>query len=133
MYLFSELRASGLLMLLGISSAFAATVTVQMPNAEVLSDQLRAIGLEHFVEKSGIVERIAGQRLYALGVATAVEIAMHNYTEYLKRNMPAGMSNVLLFQMLMYKPLLFKTLLQDFPKESLEELRENGIYEPIQE
>jgi hypothetical protein len=92
--------------------------TLKMPAESILNDRLHGQGFDHFMEKTGIVQRIAGQELHPGGVVLAVELALHDYDEVLKKGMPAAMARQMSFLMQMRKSQLLDAILQDIPEAS---------------
>ena len=100
---------------------------VKMPPAQDLHERLR--DFKHFVEKTNIVNELAGKELQVLSVAVAVDASLYFYNKYLEKGgMQPQKARVMQMQM---RPFLFKALLQYSP-EALRELKEKGIYKPIE-
>ncbi|HRN78023.1 MAG TPA: hypothetical protein PLU71_02195 [Candidatus Dependentiae bacterium] len=107
-----------------LSAAMDQTIT--MPKAEVLRDRLSSIGCDHLMEKTTIVQQLAGKEIRGLGVGVVVETILYDYNEYCKEGMPAHMAKITAVQMLMHKPLIIRELLKDHP-DIVEELTKAGI------
>ena len=90
-----------------------------LPSANVLRERLNENGFGYFMEKTKIVEQLAGQQQYALGVAVTVECALYDFNEYLKNPTMAAMMN-------RSKSKLVETILKDNPK-AIEELKGHNI------
>lgn len=105
----------------GSSSETASTESevLTLPSVQVLKQRLAAHGFDHFEEKTQIAEKLGGQKKVPMGVAVAVELALHDYAQNLQNPMIA-------FMMQMRKPELLEILLQDFP-DALTELRAHGL------
>lgn len=95
---------------------------------EEVQEKLGNIGLSYFMEKTDIVNSLEGPKV-ALGVAMAVELAYADYYEYTQKGMPAQMFRMNQIQMEMHKPLIYETLLKEYPS-ALAELQQHGMYKP---
>lgn len=95
---------------------------------EVLKANLSDLGLDHFMEKTDIVNSLQGTKA-PLGVAMAVELAYADYYEYMQQAMPASMFRMTQVQMEMHKPLIYQKLLKEYPT-ALAELEQLGMYKP---
>jgi len=95
----------------------AANSTVKLPPSHVLTERLCAIGLNHFIENTELIERVAEQNLTPSSIGTIVENCLDDYREHIPR-----MSAM----MCLYKPRIIKTILQDYP-QAIEQLKKEGI------
>lgn len=102
--------------------------TCTMPSAEVIRERFQ--GFDHFLEKTNLVQQLAGQEKHPFGVAMAVDLALHDYNAYLAKGTPAPMLRMLQAQNQMNKPLFIRLLLQDCPT-ALTELEKAGLYKPV--
>lgn len=102
-----------------VAGASLQAVLITLPEATVLTARLQQAGFDHFIEKTNIVKNLAGQQKEALGVSTAVELALYDYNQYLKNPVMATM-------MQMRKPQLIEALLQDSP-DAIKELKDLGV------
>lgn len=117
MKLFSlSLSLSLIVLLSSISSSYAVLVT--MPDAKILQERLSAHGFDHFMEKTRIVQQLAGQQKEALGVAMAVELALYDYCQ----SLPPMMQSL----MTMRKPQLIEALLEG-QSAAIQELKDNKL------
>lgn len=57
-------------------------MAIQLPSSEVLKARLRKQGHDHFLEKTGLHEKLGSKKLNSLGVLVAVELALHDYDKY---------------------------------------------------
>ena len=101
------------------ASSQQAKSVITLPSAQVLSQRLRQIGLDHYLEKSRIDQQLGGQKKYPMGVALAVELSLHDYV----KGTPMPMLSTM---MQMRKPEIIETILQDHP-EAIAELKEVGL------
>lgn len=102
---------------------------IVMPHKDVLYKRLANIGLTHFMEKTNIIQVLADQEKYPIGVAMAVELAIDDYINYMCKNSPQPQRCPTAILMSMHRSLIYKVLLEDYP-EALDELRHQGIYNP---
>ena len=84
-------------------------VSVTMPDAQELTKRLTALGLDHFAEKSGILELVAGKTKNPIFLAADVEQAAKSYCELV--NYP--MMTLLIESS---KPSIRRALVQDSPE-----------------
>jgi len=68
----------------------------QLPKAQVLNQAIlppgrEYLGMEYFLEKSGLIEKIADRQLRETGIYMAVALAFYDYGKYIKENMPPAM------------------------------------------
>lgn len=104
---------------------------ITMPNKAVLRERLKAINMDHFMEKTNILDVLADKKKAVLGVNIAMELAIADYRKYLTQGPGASpATRPLLAAFLMNKPLLIEALLKDHP-EGLSALQEAGLYQPI--
>ena len=100
------------------SPSYSMQQLLKMPKESILNDRLQEQGFDHFMEKTGIVQRIAGRDLYPGGVVMAVELALADYDENLKKGMPAAMARQMSVIMQMRKSQLLDAILGDIPGAS---------------
>ena len=88
-----------------------ANRSFQLPNARILKQAMSDLGMEYFLEKTGMLYKIAGRRLNEMGIYIAVDLAYYDYHKYLKNNMPQPMleAAIILEDM---KPLLIDTIIR---------------------
>jgi len=103
---------------------------IKMPDAQTLQQRLSNKGFGHFAEKTNIVDELAEQEKFPMGIAVSIELSYSDYAENLKEGMPAPMANMAMMQMERNKPILFEALLQDH-KEALQKLEQLGVYKPL--
>lgn len=96
-----------------------------MPSKEILETRLRENGFNYFMEKTDIVETLAGTEKVALGVNMEVELAYYHFEEYMRKG-NAPKSGII--TMRMRQSQLIKCLLQEFP-EAIAELESMGLLE----
>jgi hypothetical protein len=94
-------------------------ITVTLPSASVIHQRLKELGLEHFMEKTGIDKELGGAKKYPLGVALAVELSLFDYAKYLKDPKAD-------FVLTRVKPSIIKAILRDSPA-AIAELEKKGI------
>ena len=82
---------------------------VTLPKASILTERLAKIGLAHFVEKTTIVQDLAGRTISVLSVLMFFEIAKVEYLDAMKNPM-------LNITMRLLQPLILKAILKDSPK-----------------
>lgn len=111
-------------LLVSACASFAADTTITMPSADVLTQRLKAIGMEHFMEKTNIITQLADQQKAPLGVAGAILEACADYEKYLTQGRAGQASRMFNLS----KHLLFVAVLEDAP-EALEELKGLGLYQ----
>ncbi len=111
--------------LLGSACVSFAMETVKMPKAEILKKRLCKIGMDHFIEKTNIVDQLADKEKAPLGVAMSIEQAFADYCDYL-----GGPQNPACITSQMSKPMIYRALLEDYP-DALAELEKNGLYKPF--
>ncbi|MBA3814350.1 MAG: hypothetical protein H0X26_07680 [Alphaproteobacteria bacterium] len=63
----------------------------QLPKAQVLNQAISPLMLEYFLEKSGLIEKIADRQLRETGIYMAVALAFYDYEKFIKENMPPAM------------------------------------------
>ncbi len=90
-------------------------ISVTLPSEEVLSGRLRAADFKYLVEKTNLVDQLAGQEKEVLGVIVAVEQALLDY---------AVKQPTIAFVTQKRKPRLIEIILQDAPKEAIEEAQD---------
>ncbi|OJW49643.1 MAG: hypothetical protein BGO67_03815 [Alphaproteobacteria bacterium 41-28] len=75
-----------------------ANRSFQLPNALILNQILSGLGpgMEYFLEKSGLLNKIADRCLLESGIYIAVELAYYDYNKYVKHNMPPSMPEMAL-------------------------------------
>ena len=118
------------LMTLGALLSIVATgiaAPVRMPDAKTLHSRLK--GLEHFIEKTDFVNKIADNDLEPLGVVIHIEASLFDYADYMKE---VPIVEKLMNLMEMRKSEFFEACLQDHP-EALKELKELDFYRPRKE
>lgn len=83
----------------------------QLPNAQILTEAISSPGMEYFLEKTGLIDKIANRHLKETGIYMAVELAYYDYGQYVKKNMSESMlvSTILLEDM---KPLLIEAIVR---------------------
>ena len=121
-----KLKTMAIFSLLSISSITVAT-KVKMPSAKILTSRLSKIGMDHFIEKTNLVSNLANRELESIGVAVAVETSLYDYNENLGQGLPAHMARMMQVQMQLNKPILLRSLLEDYP-EALTDLQQQGLY-----
>ena len=114
----------------GLNAINASESSEKLPcfTKEALQVSLSDLGLDHFMEKTNIVNSLQGTKA-PLGVAMALELAYADYYEDLKKGMPAPMLQMAMVQMEMHKPLIYEKLLKEYPL-ALAELQQYGMYKP---
>ena len=115
---------------LGLNIIHASESSEKLPcfTKEVLQASLSDLGLDHFMEKTNIVNSLQGTKA-PLGVAMALELAYADYYTYMQKGMPAPMFRMTQVQMEMHKPLIYEKLLKEYPS-ALAELQQHGMYKP---
>lgn len=70
-----------------------ANRSFQLPNALILNQVLSDLGpgMEYFLEKSGLLNKIADRCLMESGLYVAIELAYYDYNKYMKDNIPPPM------------------------------------------
>jgi len=101
--------------LLGTISLTYTMDTIMLPDAKTLSERFHAADLDYFNEKTKIINQLANQKKALLGVALAVELALYDFSEYIKNPIISMLMN-------MRKDDILQLLLQDIP----------GAYEKLQ-
>ena len=117
-----------LALLVGLNVIHASDEQSPSFTKEGVESRLTALGLAHFVEKTDIGSSLAGTKA-PLGVAMALELAYADYYEDLRKGMPAPMLQMTIVQMEMSKPLIYETLLRNYPS-ALAQLQQFGMYKP---
>lgn len=92
-------------------SLFAFSLTSQalrlkLPSQQILTKSFVEGGFKHFIEKTDIIEHLAGQEVLRSGVSVEVDLALHAYAQYTKDPMMASI-------MQMSRPKIIKLILQD--------------------
>lgn len=88
-----------------------ANRSFQLPNALILEQAIPGWGMEYFLEKSGLLDKIADRHLKETGIYVAVERAYYDYGQYVKDNMSPSMleAGIILEEM---KPLLIDAIIR---------------------
>src|SRR3990167_9248815 len=104
-----------------MTSQFSSTRSVQFPPREVVSQQMKDAGLGYFVEKIKVLDLIQ-DRMSLLNVTRAIEHALDDYDECLKKN--NSEQNACMMRMVMEesKHQMYEILLQNDP-EALQALK----------
>ena len=115
-----------LFLLLSNSFAFGMEKPIRMPD-KTLEQLLQEKGLQHFIDKTNVIQNLADQEKYALGVAAAIEDACAQYRGLLNKNISdetRKMTNNMIVDAA--RSMTYKTLLKDHP-EALQELKEARV------
>ena len=66
----------------------------QLPNAQILNQVLSGLGMsmEYFLEKSGLLNKLADRCLMESGIYVAVNLAYYDYYKYIKDNIADNIS-----------------------------------------
>lgn len=89
----------------------------QLPDALVLSQALLNPALsrpdwEYFLEKTNLIDKLAGRHLSEIGIYMSVDLAYYDYIKYLQdNNLPQQMLESVIAQEEMTKPLLIETII----------------------
>ncbi len=95
---------------------------IKLPPADILRTRLSEIGLDHFVNHSGLVDDLANLEKTALGVRIACDRAVERYHSFLHHdNLSVPMLSAYKLQLESKQRWLLETLLCDTP-EALKEL-----------
>jgi hypothetical protein len=70
----------------------------QLPNALILNQVLSGLGvsMEYFLEKSGLLDKIADLCIMESGIYMAVELAYYDYYKYIENNITDNISSSML-------------------------------------
>ena len=120
-YLF---QISTLLMATSLITA-SSSKTVTFPSKEVLKASFQKAGLDHFIEKTNILD-IVDKKLVPAGVAIRLRCELYDYRENLKKGMPEEMLQSVEQEMQRRTPLMLAIILQSDP-EALEKLKKMGL------
>jgi hypothetical protein len=99
---------------------------ISLPTKQVLIQRLNALHLNHFVEKTNIIEDLAEQKLSPEGVVQSINFAIVDYLESLT-GMPIFVSQR--YQINRNRPKILEAVLQEHPA-ALEQLKTSGLYIP---
>jgi len=116
-------------LLLSNSFAFSMEKPIRMPDKTTLELLLQEKGLHHFIEKTNVIQDLADQEKYALGIAISIDGACAQYRGLLNKNISderRKMTNNMIVDAV--RSMLYKTILKDYP-EALQELQEAGLIE----
>lgn len=84
----------------------SAAMLVTMPSAEILAKRLRERGVDHFMGKTRLHEKLGGQQKYLVGVLASLETALSEY----EQDIPLA-GQLMAFR----RNELLEALLKDFP------------------
>ena len=122
----------GILSISSIGFIMSSETEVKMPNAETLQARLSKIGLDHFAEKTGIVEKLANQQKAPLDIAMTIELGFYDYNEdFQKRGTSPLTLKAMMIVLEKRKPRLFEALLEN-EQEALDKLKNLGFYKPAE-
>ena len=119
----------GILSLSSTGFVISSQEVVKMPDAETLQTRLNNSGLKDFAKKTDFVKKLANKEKIPLAISSKIELSILDYNEIVKKEMPEAIANLLMIQVQMAKPRLFKALLKD-EQEALEKLKKLGLYKP---
>lgn len=62
---------------------------LQLPNALILKQAISNsnLDMEYFIEKTGLIDKIADRQIKELGIYLSVDLACYDYIKYLKNNL----------------------------------------------
>ena len=88
-----------------------ANRSFQLPNALILTQAISDCGMQYFLEKSDLLDKIADRHLKEIGIYVAIELAYYDYGQYVKDNMSPLMleAAIILEEM---KPLLVDAIIR---------------------
>lgn len=98
--------------------AIAQSTEITLPEADILKCRLTEAGFEHFVEKTALVEAMAGKQWKVSTMVEAIQAELRMYCRF------NGMMAILAARK---KSLLIEAFLKDSP-EALKELEEAGLF-----
>lgn len=117
----------------GMPSSSGTMQTVTIPSVGVLEYRLKYNEFAHFAEKTHIADQLGGQKLTPEGVVIAVETALYDYHEEIKKNMPESMASDIQIAMQERKSDLLEILLRESPdalKQASEILQQQKTEQP---
>ena len=124
---------SKLLILYSLFSIVSTNFCVQLefPDAETIKKSLAEKNLDHFVEKTDLINELASKILNPIDVVTKIDRSMLAYAKILQKESSAEPTMVKekIKQLENKRLFLFEVL---FPKEVLAELKKGGLYRPNQ-
>jgi hypothetical protein len=100
-------------MLLCAPCLINAMEKIKLPSRQVLRDRLQAKGLDYFVEKTRIDQKLGDKEMYSSDVVITVATALHDFDKYI---MNAGQS-MIPAAMHDQQPEIIKLFLQDHLRE----------------
>lgn len=105
-------------------------VLVRLPVAHILKQRISAVTSGHFIKKTKIIQELAGEEKEALGVVASVDDALSNFRPQKHPQGPFEKNRnvVIAKHMLMNRPCIIKSILQDYP-EAIQELQDKGLLE----
>lgn len=109
------------------SLSFAMENTFSIPSSEVLVERIRNIGLQDFIEKTQIIQEIAGKKLSPMNLYMSVDEAIVAYQRYALQHPKEAADEV--FGNTDSK--LLAAIWQDCPR-ALGALEAEGLYKPMQ-
>ena len=66
----------------------------QLPDALTLNQALSALGMDYFLENTGLIDKLANRHLKESGIYIAIELAFYDYGQYVKNNMPPSLQEI---------------------------------------
>lgn len=97
-------------------------IIIQMPDKKNLIQQFGDMGLQHFNEKTDVVEKLAGEQLNPIQFIMTLDCALSDYTKKMT-------DESLKFAIRKKRGVIIEKLLVKHPK-ALEELKQYGYYKP---
>lgn len=83
----------------------------QLPNARILNQVISDLGMEYFLEKTGLDDKIADRHLKETGIHVAVNLAYYDFGQDLKDDMsPSVLQAVIILEQM--KPLLIDAIIR---------------------
>jgi hypothetical protein len=107
-------------------------ILITMPDAQTLTARLNGIeGLSDFAAKTKIIEDLAGEKKYPLGVVNSLNQAMGDYLKKQVHLCPPQQKKSYEKTVVMRRSAILQVLLKDHP-EALKSLEKIGQYNPSQ-
>ena len=100
---------------------------LKLPSEKILEQRLLSLeGLEHFLEKSKILKKLANQNKVAVGVVMMLDLEIYDYLEIFNSN-PKN-KNIIGFTLNLQRKDIVCEILKDYPKE-FEKLEPLGLFD----